>query len=51
MQSFINFDAINKNSMKELKNTSDKIREAQEIEVLSLHQKLHRAKLAIGKVS
>jgi hypothetical protein len=50
MQSFINFDAINKNSMKELKNTSDKIREAQEIEVLSLHQKLYKAKLAIGKV-
>jgi hypothetical protein len=50
MQSFINFDAINKNSMEELKNTSDKIREAQEIEVLSLHQKLHKAKLAIGKV-
>ncbi len=36
--------------MEELKNTSDKIREAQEIEVLSLHQKLHKAKLAIGKV-
>jgi hypothetical protein len=50
MQSFINFDAINKNSMKELKNTSDKIRETQEIEVLSLHQKLYKAKLAIGKV-
>jgi len=50
MQSFINFDAINKNSMKELKNTSDKIREAQEIEILSLHQKLYKAKLAIGKV-
>jgi hypothetical protein len=51
MQNIIIFDENNNQSMKELKNTSDKIREAQEIEVLSLHQKLHRAKLAIGKVT
>lgn len=50
MQSFLNFDANNKISMKELKSTSEKIREAEEKETLSLHQKLHRAKLAIGKV-
>lgn len=50
MQSFINFDANNKISMKELKSTSEKIREAEEKETLSLHQKLHRAKLTIGKV-
>jgi len=51
MQNIIIFDENNNQSMKELKNTSDKIREAQEIEVLSLHQKLHKAKLAIGKVT
>ena len=38
--------------MKELISTSEKIRQANEAEVvLSLHQKLHRAKLAIGKVT
>jgi len=51
MQNIIIFDENNNQSMKNLKNTSDKIREAQEIEVLSLHQKLHKAKLAIGKVT
>ena len=51
MQSFLNFDANNKISMKELKSTSEKIREAEEKETLSLHQKIHRAKLAIGKVT
>jgi hypothetical protein len=50
MQKFINFDAINKNSMeKELKSSSEKIREANETQ-LSLHQKVHRAKLTIGKI-
>ncbi len=53
MQSFINFDAINnKNSMeKEIKTATEKIKELNELSnTLTLHQKLHRAKLAIGKV-
>jgi hypothetical protein len=38
--------------MKELISTSEKIRQANEEQVtLSFHQKLHRAKLAIGKVT
>jgi hypothetical protein len=36
---------------KELKSSSEKIREANQVEALTLHQKLHRAKLAIGKVT
>ena len=53
MQSFINFDAINKNSMeKEIKTATEKIKELNELSnTLTLHQKLHRAKLAIGKVT
>lgn len=38
--------------MKELISTSEKIRQANEVEItLNFHQKLHRAKLAIGKVT
>jgi hypothetical protein len=53
MQSFINFGAINKNSMeKEIKTATEKIKELNELSnTLTLHQKLHRAKLAIGKVT
>ena len=53
MQSFFNFDAINKNSMeKEIKTATEKIKELNELSnTLTLHQKLHRAKLAIGKVT
>jgi hypothetical protein len=53
MQSFIIFDAINKNSMeKEIKTATEKIKELNELSnTLTLHQKLHRAKLAIGKVT
>ena len=53
MQKFINFDAINKNSMeKEIKTATEKIKELNELSnTLTLHQKLHRAKLAIGKVT
>jgi hypothetical protein len=36
---------------KELKSSSEKIREANQVEALTLHQKLHRAKLTIGKVT
>jgi hypothetical protein len=52
MQSFINFDE-NKNSMeKEIKTATEKIKELNELsKTLTLHQKLHRAKLAIGKVT
>lgn len=54
MQNLLNFDE-NLNHMEETKqpeliNTSDKIKQAQQREQLSLHQKLHKAKLAIGKV-
>jgi hypothetical protein len=53
MQSFLNFDAINKNSMeKQIKTATEKIKELNELSnTLTLHQKLHRAKLAIGKVT
>jgi hypothetical protein len=53
MQSFLNFDANNKNSMeKEIKTATEKIKELNELgNTLTLHQKLHRAKLAIGKVT
>ena len=52
MQNFINFDENKSIMEKQLISTSEKIRQANEVEVkLSLHQKLHRAKLAIGKVT
>ncbi len=52
MQKFIIFDE-NKNSMKnEIKTATEKIKELNELSnTLTLHQKLHRAKLAIGKVT
>jgi hypothetical protein len=52
MQKFIIFDE-NKNSMeKEIKTATEKIKELNELgNTLTLHQKLHRAKLAIGKVT
>jgi hypothetical protein len=52
MQKFLIFDE-NKNSMeKEIKTATEKIKELNELGgVLTLHQKLHRAKLAIGKVT
>jgi hypothetical protein len=51
MQKFLIFDE-NKNSMKnEIKTATEKIKELNELgSTLTLHQKLHRAKLAIGKV-
>lgn len=53
MQNFINFDEINNSNMsKEIKTATEKIKELSESGgVLTLHQKLHRAKLAIGKVT
>lgn len=53
MQSFIIFDEIKKSVMqKEIKTATEKIKELNELGgVLTLHQKLHRAKLAIGKVT
>jgi hypothetical protein len=51
MQNNLIFDE-NIKQMKELISTSEKIRQANEEQVtLSFHQKLHRAKLAIGKVT
>ena len=54
MQNFINFEE-NTKEMKELISTSEKIRQANEVEeaqaVLSLHQKVYKCKLAIGKVT
>ena len=51
MQKYLIF-AENINHMeKELKSSSEKIREAHVIQVLSLHQRLHQAKLQIGKVT
>jgi hypothetical protein len=52
MQKFLIFDE-NKNSMKnEIKTATEKIKELNELSnTLTLHQKLHRAKLAIGKVT
>jgi len=51
MQKFLIFDE-NKNSMeKEIKTATEKIKELNELgNTLTLHQKLHRAKLVIGKV-
>lgn len=51
MQNLLIFDE-NTKEMKELISTSEKIRQANEEQVtLSFHQKLHKAKLAIGKVT
>lgn len=54
MQNFINFEE-NTKEMKELISTSEKIRQANEAEeaqaVLSLHQRVYKCKLAIGKVT
>lgn len=54
MQNLLIFDE-NYNMTKQLISTSEKIRQANEAEatnaVLNFHQKLHRAKLAIGKVT
>jgi hypothetical protein len=51
MQNFINFDENNSIMEKQLISSSEKIRQANEEATLSFHQKLHRAKLAIGKVT
>jgi hypothetical protein len=52
MQNFINFDENKSIMEKQLISSSEKIRQANEVQVtLSFHQKLHRAKLAIGKVT
>ena len=52
MQNFINFTENNQIMEKQLISSSEKIRQANEVQVtLSFHQKLHRAKLAIGKVT
>ena len=51
MQNFINFDENNQFMEKQLISSSEKIRQANEEATLSFHQKLHRAKLAIGKVT
>lgn len=52
MQNFINFDENNLIMEKQLISSSEKIRQANEVQdTLSFHQKLHRAKLAIGKVT
>ena len=51
MQNLLIFDE-NTKKMKELISTSEKIRQANEAEVvLSLHQKVYKCKLAIGKVT
>lgn len=52
MQNFLNFTENNQFMEKQLTSSSEKIRQANEVQVtLSFHQKLHRAKLAIGKVT
>jgi hypothetical protein len=52
MQNFLIFDENNLIMEKQLISSSEKIRQANEVQVtLSFHQKLHRAKLAIGKVT
>jgi hypothetical protein len=52
MQNFLIFDENKSIMEKQLISSSEKIRQANEVQVtLSFHQKLHRAKLAIGKVS
>ena len=52
MQNFLIFDENKSIMEKQLISSSEKIRQANEVQVtLSFHQKLHRAKLAIGKVT
>jgi len=51
MQNFLNFTENNQFMEKQLISSSEKIRQANEEATLSFHQKLHRAKLAIGKVT
>ena len=52
MQNFLNFTENNLIMEKQLISTSEKIRQANEAEVvLSLHQKVYKCKLAIGKVT
>lgn len=52
MQNFLIFDENYLIMEKQLISSSEKIRQANEVQVtLSFHQKLHRAKLAIGKVT
>jgi hypothetical protein len=52
MQNFLNFTENNQFMEKQLTSSSEKIRQANEVQAtLSFHQKLHRAKLAIGKVT
>ena len=52
MQNFLNFTENNLIMEKQLISTSEKIRQANEVEVkLSLHQKVYKCKLAIGKVT
>jgi hypothetical protein len=51
MQNFLNFTENNQIMEKQLISSSEKIRQANEEATLSFHQKLHRAKLAIGKVT
>jgi len=52
MQNFLNFTENKSIMEKQLISSSEKIRQANEVQVtLSFHQKLHRAKLAIGKVT
>jgi hypothetical protein len=51
MQNFLNFTENNQFMEKQLISSSEKIRQANEEASLSFHQKLHRAKLAIGKVT
>jgi hypothetical protein len=52
MQKFLIFDKNKSIMEKQLISSSEKIRQANEVQVtLSFNQKLHRAKLAIGKVT
>ena len=52
MQNFLIFDENKSIMEKQLISSSEKIRQANEVQAtLSFHQKLHRAKLAIGKVT
>lgn len=52
MQNLLIFEENKTKHMKDLISTSEKIRQANEAETtLNFHQKLHRAKLAIGKVT
>jgi len=51
MQNYLIFDENKSIMEKQLISSSEKIRQANEEATLSFHQKLHRAKLAIGKVT